>query len=448
MNTDLVLSPILIAVILGTLRIFVKKRWMNLVELLFITIATIFVLVYQRPTTFVVGGWSSAIGIEIKYDTVSFWFVLSLLIVWASVKVRFEKWESIVESLVDYLFASLFALFISNDLFNIYVTIELTSLISFLLAGHGKNPSRIWAALKYMFLSSIALNLYLFGVIIVYSNVGVLSIGALRTEKVPEFGLIFILSALMVKSGAFGLSAWVIDVYSKSETSVSMILSGAVVNAGLFGVIRIYPLLSHRLKVFVLAIGVISAFGGAAYAISEKKVKKVLAFSTFSQMGIAFMALSISPLASAIYAFSHSNAKALLFSRNDKISATIGALSLIGIFPLAGYYAKVPLGENFPYFSMLMVFLTSVYIVKVLEKDLKWKISAFEIPLEFALISLAFFMPLGNINHMLEIYALAAIGMFLGKKISFPSLGDPFGLEEGIAYQLAFLSVMAVAVVK
>ncbi len=448
MSADLILSPILIAVIFGTLRIFVKKRWMNLVELLFITVATTLVLVQQHPIIFVVGGWSSAIGVEIKYDTASFWFILSLLIVWASVKVRFEKWESTVESLIDYLFASLFALFISNDLFNIYVTIELASLISFLLAGHGKNPSRIWAALKYMFLSSIALNLYLFGVIIVYSNVGVLSIGALRTEKVPEFGLIFILSALMVKSGAFGLSAWVIDVYSKSETSVSMILSGAVVNAGLFGIIRIYPLLSHRLRVFVLAVGVISAFGGAVYAISEKKVKRVLAFSTFSQMGIAFMALGISPLIGAIYAFSHSSAKALLFSKNGKISATIGSLSLIGVFPFAGYYAKIPLGKNFLYFSMLMVFLTSVYIVKMFEKDLKWRISAFEIPLEFALISLAFFMPFGSLAHMLEIYALAAVGMFLGKRISFPSFGDPFGLEEGIAYQMVFLSVMAVAVVK
>ena len=448
MSIDLVLSPILIAVILGTLRIFVKKRWMNLVELLFITIATIFVLVYQRPMTFVVGGWSSAIGVEIKYDATSFWFVLSLLIVWASVKIRFEKWESIVESLVDYLFASLFALFISNDLFNIYVTIELTSLISFLLVGHGKKPSRIWAALKYMFLSSIALNLYLFGTIVVYSSVGVLSIGALETEKVPAFGLIFILSALLVKSGTFGLSAWLIDAHSKSETPVSMILSGIVVNAGLFGVIRIYPLLSNQLKAFALAVGVISALGGAVYAISEKKVKRVLAFSTISQMGIALMALSISPLASAIYAFSHSNAKALLFSRNGKFSATIGAFSLIGFFPLAGYYAKVSFGENFPYLSMLMVFLTSVYIVKVFEKDLKWRISAFEIPLEFALISLAFFTPPGNIHHMLEIYALAAVGIFLGRKVSLSSLGDPFGLEEGIAYQLAFLSVMAVAVVK
>ncbi len=448
MSADLVLFPILTAVILGTLRIFLKKRWMNWLELLSIAIATTLVLVCQRPTTFVVGGWSSAIGVEIKYDTISFWFILSLLIVWTSVKIRFEKWESIVESLMDYLFASLFALFISNDLFNIYVAIELASLISFLLVGYGEKPSRIWAAIKYMFLSSIALNLYLFGAIVVYSNVGVLSIGALKTEKVPAFGLIFILSALLVKSGTFGLSAWLVDAYSKSETPVSMILSGAVTNAGLFGVIRIYPLLPYRLKAFVLAIGIISALGGALYAISEKKLKRVLAFSTFSQMGMALMALSISPLAGAIYAFSHSNAKALLFSRNGKVSATIGALSLIGLFPLAGYYAKIPFGKIFPYFSMLMVFLTSVYIVKAFKKDLEWRISAFEIPLEFALISLAFFISPGNINHILEMYALAAAGMFLGKKVSFPGLGDPFGLEEGIAYQVAFLSVMAIAVVK
>ncbi len=456
MNSDLfwlnghnmLLLPILIAVILGTLRLFTKNRWMNWIELLSMAFFTVIVLFFQRPAIFVVGGWSSAIGVEVKYDSISFWFIFSLLIVWSSVKMRFEKWEPSIESMLDYLFASMYALFISNDLFNIYVTIELTSLISFLLVGHGKKPSRVWAALKYMLLSAVALNTYLFGTLIVYYGTGVLALGALKLEKIPEFGLALILTALLVKSGILGLSAWIVDAYSKSETPVSMVLSGIVVNAGIFAIIRIYDILPSNLKTLVLVIGIISTFGGAIYAFGEKNFKRILAFSTTSQMGISLIVLGVSPIAAAIYAFFHSNTKALLFSKNGKISTTIGALSLAGMPPLAGYFAKIAIGESHPMVSILITFVTSVYVANLFGPDLKWKFSPFEIPLEFAILSLMFLIPFGGVMYTTEILATIAIGILVGKRISFPNFGDPFELEEGLAYQMAFLAIAALTVVK
>ena len=449
MSTDLVLSPILIAIVLGTLRFFVKKRWMNLIELLSISSFTACVLLFQKSTTFVVGGWSSAVGVELRYDHISFWFILSLVLVWSSVKMRFEKWEPSVESMLDYLFASMYAVFISNDLFNIYVTIELTSLIAFLLVGHGKKPSRVWAALKYMFLSAIALNIYLIGTLFIYYGTGVLALGALKNIKIPEFGLALILTALLVKSGMLGLSAWVVDAYSKSETPVSMVLSGMVVNAGIFALIRVYGLLPDTLKALVFVVGIVSAFGGAIYAFGEKKFERILAFSTTSQMGISLVVLGILPIAAAIYAFFHSNTKALLFSKNGKISTTIGALSLAGLPPFAGYFAKVILGKPFPIVSVFITFVTSIYVAKLFDNArFNWKFSMFEIPLEFAILSLMFLIPFGGPIYTVEILVTVAIGMWLGKKIPFPNFGDPFGLEEGIAYQMAFLAIATFAVVK
>ncbi len=448
MSNDLVLFPILIAVTLGTLRLFIKKRWMNWIELLSIISFTLCVLVFQRSTTFVVGGWSSAIGVELRYDSISFWFILSLLLVWTSVKMRFERWNYSIESMMDYLFASMYALFISNDLFNIYVTIELTSLIAFLLVGYGKKPSRVWAALKYMFLSAVTLNIYLFGTLLIYYGTGVLALGALKSMNVPKLGLAFILTALLVKSGILWMSAWLVDAYSKSETAVSMILSGVVTNAGMFGIIRIYGILPYDLKTLVFVVGIISTFAGAVYAFGEKKAKRILAFSTTSQMGVSLVALSISPIAAAIYAFFHSSTKALLFSRNGKISTIIGGLSLAGLPPLAGYFAKIIIGKSFPIISVLITFVTSVYVVKLFTPDLKWKLSPFEIPLEFAILFFVFIIPFGGIMYTLEISVAVAIGMVVGRKVSFPSLGDPFGLEEGIAYQMVFLAIATLAVVK
>ena len=450
MSADLLLSPILLAIFYGTLRIFTRKKWVNWIEVLSIGFLTAYVLYSQHFTTFVVGGWSSAIGVELKYDSNSFWFILSLLVVWGSVKIRFEKWDQVMESLADYLFATLYALFISNDLFNIYVTIELASVVSFLMIGHGDKPSRIWAALKYMFLSSIAFGFYLFGTVLIYYENGVISIGALQNEKLSAFALTFIVVALLVKSGIFGLSAWMIDVYSMADTPVSMLLSGTTVNAGLFAIVRIYPLLPEKLKEFVMGVGIFSACAGAIYAIFDDKVKRTLAFSTTSQMGVAVSLLSLSPTATSLYAFAHSNAKALLFSKNGRISTLIGSLSLIGLPPLAGYFAKVYFEKSFPLLSSFLLFLTSIYVVKLF-KNLKWRFSPFELLLESALFSFIFFKPFGNAFSVSKVLVIASVGILVGiffeKKISLPHLKDVFGLEEGIAYQLWALVVMLIVII-
>ncbi len=450
MSADLILLPVLTSIFAGTARVIFKRFWANWIDITAVILPVVLVLALQAQKTFVfaVGGWSPLRGVEVKYDPISFWFILSLAIVWGSVRIRSDIQDSTTEALTDYLFAALYGVFISNDLFNLYVTIELASLISFLLVGHGNKSARVWAALKYMLLSALGLNIYLIGLAIVYSATGALAVGVLVFDKVPEFGLVFILAGLLVKSGTLGLSAWLVDAHSKAETPVSMILSGAVVNAGLFGIIRIFPLLPEQLRELVFIVGMISAFGGAVYAFASSAVKRTLAFSTLSQMGIALSMIAILPLASAIFAFSHSIAKALLFSRNGKISAIVGILSIVGIPPLAGYFAKNLLVSSMPVPAFLLTMMTTMYISKVFEKGLGWKLSPFEVILEIAAFSFMIFLPVYNLWYILEISLSAGIGFLAGRKIKIPELGDPFGIEEGIMYQMAFLAVGVLLTIK
>ncbi len=440
MNADLVLFPILIAVFLGTGRVFVRKRWMNVVEIIGVLLSTVPLFVYHPFGVFIVGGWSSALGVEVKYTPISMWFILSLLVVWMAFKMRCERWDSVMESLADYLFAALFALFISNDLFNIYVTMELSSLISFLMVGYGERPSRIWAALKYIFLSSVALSLYLIGMILIYSHVGVLSVDALKGENVPNFAISFVVVALLVKGGTFALSSWMLDVYSKSKRAVAMLLSGTSVNMGLYAMITLLPIMSGELRSYVVYFGILSAIGGALYAWGEQKTEKILAFSTSSQMGISFALLGISPIYAALYAFAHSLSKSLLFSRGGKITTYIATASLIGIPPLAGYFAKIEFMKDFMLFSLLILFLTSAYSVKLL-KGVSGKMNFSEIPLLIFLFFPLFFIPFGGLLTLLEILAVACIGLLFGNFLRFPKLKDVFTLEGGIAYQIWALAV-------
>ncbi len=435
MKVNFVLLPLLVSVFLGTLRIFLKKRWMNVLEITLVILTLVPLFMFKPFGTFTVGPWSSAVGVEIRYSPTSFWFILSLVVVWVSFKARFVNWDSTMESLADYLFSAMYALFISNDIFNVYVTMELASLVSFLMVGYGKKAQRIWAALKYIFLSVVALSLYLVGVALIYSQDGVLSLSALKGEKIPVFALAFVVIALLVKGGTFALSSWMVDVYYQSKEAVSALLSGTSVNMGLYAMILFFPLLNWNLKEFIVAFGIFSAIVGSIYALGEKKRGKVLAFSTSSQMGIAFAFLGISPTACAMYAFAHSISKSLLFSSKEKISTFLAVASLVGLFPLAGYFAKIGFMKEFPFLSVLIVFLTSAYAMKLLNIS-PWKPMFYEGPLIAFLFFPLFFMPFGNYITILEISAVALSGFIFGTFFSFPTLKDVFSLENGMIYEV------------
>jgi len=213
-----------------------------------------------------------------------------------------------------YFFSSVFlsavnAAMVSYDLFNIYVVIELASLTAYLLIGYKQKTVQLWASLKYLILSSVALNFYLLGVGLTYAYNKTFDIS--KIEFVPKIAVILIFTGLFAKSGIFFMSMWLPLAHSKAETEVSAMLSGIFVKIGAFQIIKLLSVDSFSIaKELTAVIALISSFVGVVYAFSEKKEKKILAYHTLSQMGFV---LSGTSFANVLHAFNHGIFKSLLF---------------------------------------------------------------------------------------------------------------------------------------
>ena len=323
-----------------------------------------------------VGGWGVPIGIALSFDRVSlaFFILAAGLELAVAVYVWSEKRRPYFFMLLNVLFGSTYALVFAQDLFNIYVILELLTLTSFLLVAYERRARQVWASLKYLLFASFGMSLFLLGATIAYGYTGSFNLNDIQTSVAassgaPWVGLAFALlfAGAAVKAGIFTFSLWLPAAHSTASTAISAVLSGLVIKMGVVVLIRLHSVL--RLDLPLLVLGAVTGIIGAAYAIASLDVKRMLAFSTLSQIGYLLVGLSLGGEAALTgvlaYAVAHGWFKGLLFlsagectravgSTNipDLINARariplaarlgllVGILGIIGMPPLAGYIAK------------------------------------------------------------------------------------------------------------
>lgn len=326
-----------------------------------------------------IGNWSN-LGITVGFDSLSWPFVLAAFIVVLSVVLNSinKGYDNLFYSLILLLYGSLNAVFISRDLFNVYVTVELAALICFILLAYGKKGSQIWASFKYMLVSSFGFNLYLLGIGLVYVKKGSFAFSAL--EGIYPLPIALIFAGLSVKSGLFLLSMWLPDAHSRAMTEVSPLLSGLMVKIEIYLIVRFIQYDSFLwLKDFYLVIGSISAIAGVIFAINANKAKSLLAYSTISQIGYMVVACN---KATTWHAFSHAIFKSLLFivagniyerlgtqdikkwngkiTRVEYLALFIGSLAILG-FPLtSGCVTKHSIIQSVPLLEKYVLLIVSV----------------------------------------------------------------------------------------
>ncbi len=345
------------------------------------------------------GRWGE-LGIEIRLDRTTLLFagLVVLLNFFTLIYLGASK-NRTYYILYNFLFATSYSLAFSSDLFNIYVSIELLSLISILLIGYERRGFQIYAGIKYLVLSSLAMSLYLIGLGLVYSVGGHLGITKLfgTINANPTFtmqvGLSLMVTGLAVKGGVFLFSIWLPDAYAYSGTIVSTLLAGMATKAGLIGIIRISVLPS--LNQLLLGLGVLTGISGGILAIIARKPKRILAFSSFSQVGYILIGVGFGTqagiLAASLHLFFHGLFKGLLFGsvghagvgeanipQNEitsvplmsKLGLIVGSLSLLALPPFNGYFSKTLLmkeaGPGWIQWVILAIGLsTAVYLLKL-----------------------------------------------------------------------------------
>ena len=299
-------------------------------------------------------------GVSLLADPTAAWFLMTNALVCLAVAwhERLKAENTFFLMLLVFLHGCLNACFLSADLFNLYVVIELTTIIAFLLVGQGIKTPHLWNALRYLFLNNVGMLFFLLGTIMVYESCGNFDLSSVALA--PPTARALIVTGLLVKGGVFLPGLWLPQAHAEADTAVSALLSGVVVNIGLLPLIRLANDVPDLLEP-IRTLGMAGALLGLGLGFFQRDIKRLLACSTVSQVGFVLVAPSVG----AFYAFGHGLAKAclflsvidlpdrdLVFLRETSVSYSVlwpirmAALSIAGCPLLIGFGAKSVVFES------------------------------------------------------------------------------------------------------
>lgn len=370
-----VIIPLLIAFILPTL-----SRRIKLVEGLVISVETLWLLsagylasmvLLQSgiPIIYSLGGWTAPWGIELKVDSLAAFFLL--VVAGISFPVSLFSIGNLAHEVGNservsrfYVFLLLLAgsmagMAVTNDLFNIFVLVEVATLSCCALVSARNNSKAADAAFKYLILATLGSTLVLGGIGFIYISTGHLNIGFAHQELIKSWqnsphviwvAMSFLVIGFGVKSALFPLHIWLPDAHSSAPTPASAILSGLAVKGYIICLLKIlYNVFGQSLmkefnihRVLVLA-GMIAIIGGSLFALGQNELKRRLAYSTVAQVGYIFLGLGLMNVkgltGTLFYLASHAVIKTALFLA---AGAMIAATGKKNIRDLAGIGRKMP----------------------------------------------------------------------------------------------------------
>jgi NADH-quinone oxidoreductase subunit L len=307
---------------------------------------------------------------------------------------------------------SMLLLVLADNFLVIFVAWELVGLSSYLLIGFWKHKRTAALAAKKAFLVNRVGDVgFALGIMLIFVSLGTLQIhgeeGVLARIGELDHGTILAISLLifagaMGKSAQFPLHVWLPDAMEGPTPVSALIHAATMVNAGVYLVARTSPIFAHASEalVVVAAIGIFTAILAASIAMTQTDIKRVLAYSTLSQLGYMFAALGVGAFTAAIFhLMTHGFFKGLLFLGSGSVihavheeqdmrrmgglakkipityaTMLVGSLAISGIPPLAGFFSKDEiLGEafklGFPWvwaIGLVVAVLTAFYMFRLM----------------------------------------------------------------------------------
>ncbi len=365
---------------------------------------------------------------------------------------------------------SMLLLVLGDSWLTVFVAWELVGLSSYLLIGfwYRKNSAAL-ASKKAFLVNRVGDVGFALGIMAIWVNTGTLnireSIQVLTSQPLTAFPIPIAIVALLIFAGAMGKSAqfplhvWLPDAMEGPTPVSALIHAATMVNAGVYLIARANPIFASapEAMVVVAGIGIFTAILAASIAMTQTDIKRVLAYSTLSQLGYMFAALGVGAWTAAIFhLMTHGFFKGLLFLGSGSVihavheeqdmrkmgglakkiphtyrTMLIGSIAIAGIPPLAGFFSKDEiLGEAFK------LGFTWVWAIGVLVAVM----TAFYM---FRLIGLTFWGE-SRVDKVVEpkihesprvmtipLWLLAIPSLFLGLFLSWPGppLGPLFGQE-------------------
>ncbi len=380
-----------------------------------------------EPVRYAFGGWAPPIGIEFVLDGVSGFFLLVInsvatLVLFHSAGLRNQilgTKQTAYYALSLLLLLGLNGMVLTGDLFNLYVFLEISSLASYGLISIGSRQAP-YAAFRYLIIGTVGGTFYLLGVGFLYAVTGTLNMADIA-GLIPEISattpvitaLILIITGVGIKAALFPMYGWLPEAYTHANAISSALIAPIgtkvaayiLVRIGLFvfgaeNVDRVIP--ASQTIAILAGVGILF---GSLMAISQRNLKRMLAFSSVSQIGYIVMGIALmNPFGFAgalFHVLNHAIMKSALFLVSATIEQeeghsdltrfddtyrkkypytmavfTIAAISMIGLPPLAGFFSKwmLALGtlEAGSWFLFVVILssslLNAVYFFRILER--------------------------------------------------------------------------------
>lgn len=268
-----------------------------------------------------------------------------------------------------------------DDLFSLYVFLEITAVVTFILIAVQKDGDAFQSSFKYLVMSAAATVFILSAIALIF-----MTVGSLRFDDIGKYissingkiplpvlsSCILLLTGLFIKGGLVPFHGWLPDAYTYAPSSVSILVAGVETKiAGVYSLLIVYtkvfnknPLMGSIIMIF----GTLSIVIGALASIGQEDFKNMLAYSSISQIGYILLAIGIgTPLAlfgGVFHFFNHAIFKSLLYVNSAAVEAQtgttkfkklgglasrmpvtggtsiVGFLSTAGIPPLSGFWSK------------------------------------------------------------------------------------------------------------
>jgi multicomponent Na+:H+ antiporter subunit D len=372
-----------------------------------------------------VGSWPAPFGITLVADLLG--AIMTLLgsltgvavIVYSIASVDAGRQAHGYFPLMHILIMGVSGSFLTGDLFNLYVWFEVMLISSFVLLALGGEKCQLEGAVKYVILNLVSSSFFLAAVGISYACFGALNMADLarRVAETESPGLATVLSMLYltafgIKAAVFPLFFWLPSSYHTPPIAVSAMFAGLLTKVGVYALIRVFTLIFTRDAGFthtlILVLAGFTMVTGVLGAAAQMEIRRILSFHIISQIGYMIMGLGLytrlALAGSVFYLIHHIVVKANLFLVGGLIHRIKGsydlkrlgglsraypglavlflvpALSLAGIPPLSGFWAKLGLvragldaGAYFIVILSLLVSLLTLYSMTKIWAEAFWK---------------------------------------------------------------------------
>lgn len=351
--------PLLVAAMLVGFAPVCRRRWTDAVSIgtaATVTMACLWLAVRSstNPIVYWFGSWlprgHAAIGISFVIDPIGggmaafCGFLMTMALLYSAE--YFEAIRTYFHALMLLFLAAMAGFCLTGDLFNLFVFFELMSVTAYALTSYKVEEQQAPAgAFNFAVSNSVGGFMVLMGIGLVYGRTGALNMAQAGESlaKHPSDGLLWmaltlIFSGFFIKAAVAPFHFWLADAHAVAPSPVCVLFSGVMIELGLYGAFRVYWTVFHpatayaeaRIRVVLLTLGAFTAILGAIMCYGQRHLKRMLAFSSISHIGIMLMGagcLTAEGLAGAgLYVLGHGLVKGALFMGAGVLLARLGAV--------------------------------------------------------------------------------------------------------------------------